>query len=88
MRDLAKQYDFEPFDGTRAQGFGGGRSEAERDIALDWGLTAETCGTAEFWRALFAEAGYTDAHHRAILQTDLEWSVVAGDDGATAGKGV
>ncbi|MEZ5665924.1 MAG: class I SAM-dependent methyltransferase [Alphaproteobacteria bacterium] len=56
------------------------RSAAERAVFLDWVLTAETHGTPEFWRDLFAQAGYTGDYHWTILDTDPAWSVT-GDAG-------
>ena len=63
------------------------RSEAERDVFLDWVLTAETHGTPEFWRALFAEAGYTGAYYWTILDADPEWSMREGAALMTAKTG-
>jgi SAM-dependent methyltransferase len=51
------------------------RNDAERDAFLDWVLTAETFGTPEMWRELFARAGYGGDYYWTILETDPEWTV-------------
>jgi SAM-dependent methyltransferase len=39
------------------------RTPEERDLFLDWVLTAHTHGYADEWRAIFAEAGYTGDYY-------------------------
>ena len=51
------------------------RSEDERDVFLDWVLTADTFGTPEMWRELFGRAGYTGDYYWTILEADPEWTV-------------
>jgi cyclopropane fatty-acyl-phospholipid synthase-like methyltransferase len=51
------------------------RNDEERDAFLDWVLTAETFGTPEMWRGLFAHAGYTGDYYWTILEVDPEWTV-------------
>lgn len=51
------------------------RNEEERDVFLDWVLTAETFGTPEMWVELFRKACYTGAYYWTILETDPEWTV-------------
>jgi len=46
------------------------RNEAERDIFMEWVLTAVTFLRPEEWRALFAEAGYTGSYYWTILDPD------------------
>ena len=48
------------------------RNEAEREIFMDWVLTAVTFLRPEEWRALFAEAGYTGSYYWTILDPDPE----------------
>jgi SAM-dependent methyltransferase len=50
------------------------RTEAERQIFLEWVLTAVTFLRPEGWRALFTEAGYTGDYHWTILEADPEWN--------------
>lgn len=45
------------------------RTEREKQLFLDWMLTAETHGTPEFWVDLFKHAGYTGAYY---------WTVISG----------
>lgn len=58
------------------------RDETERDIFLDWVLTAVTYGPPEFWREMFAEAGYTGDYYWTIITADPEWTVL--DQGTKA----
>ena len=46
------------------------RNDDEREIFLDWMLTAETFLKPEDWQALFESAGYTGHYFWTILQTD------------------
>jgi SAM-dependent methyltransferase len=41
--------------------------EAEKQLFLDWVLTAKTHGTPEFWRNLFKEAGYDWDYYWTVL---------------------
>jgi SAM-dependent methyltransferase len=50
------------------------RTEAERQIFLEWVLTAVTFLRPEGWRALFTEAGYTGDYYWTILEADPEWN--------------
>jgi SAM-dependent methyltransferase len=51
------------------------RNDDERDVFLDWVLTAETFGKPDMWRSLFARAGYTGDYYWTILEVDPEWTV-------------
>lgn len=53
------------------------RNDDERDIFLDWVLTADTFGKPEMWRELFQRAGYTGDYYWTILEVDPEWLVQA-----------
>lgn len=44
------------------------RNEAERDLFLDWVLTAVTFGTPQFWSDIFSEANYTGDYYWTILE--------------------
>lgn len=64
-------------------------TEAERQIFLDWVLTAVTFLTPDGWRALLAESGYTGDYSWTILDADRSWNdfgrageqpTVAGDE--------
>jgi SAM-dependent methyltransferase len=44
------------------------RTDEEREIFLNWVLTAKTHGTPDFWKALFAEAGYTGDYYWTITE--------------------
>ncbi len=46
------------------------RNEAEREIFLEWVLTAVTFLTPEAWQALLVEAGYTGDYSWTILEPD------------------
>ncbi len=48
------------------------RNPAEKQIFLDWVLTARTYGTPQFWVDLLREAGYTGDYYWTILETDPE----------------
>jgi SAM-dependent methyltransferase len=43
------------------------RTDEEREIFLNWVLTAKTHGTPDFWKALFAEAGYTGDYYYTFI---------------------
>ena len=51
------------------------RDEKERDLFLDWVLTAETFGKPESWLALFKQAGYTGDYFWTILDLDPVWTI-------------
>jgi SAM-dependent methyltransferase len=63
------------------------RTEAERQIFLDWVLTAVTFFTPERWRELLGEAGYTGDYSWTILDADPDWNDFgrAGERSAGAG---
>jgi ubiquinone/menaquinone biosynthesis C-methylase UbiE len=44
------------------------RDADEREVFLDWVLTAYTHDYPEGWRKLFAEAGYTGDYHWTFLK--------------------
>jgi SAM-dependent methyltransferase len=44
------------------------RTEAQRNLFLDWVLTAEFHGYPDEWRAVFAEAGYTGDYYWTIVE--------------------
>ena len=46
------------------------RNDDERDVFLDWVLTAETFGKPDMWRELFCSAGYTGDYYWTILEID------------------
>jgi SAM-dependent methyltransferase len=48
------------------------RNDAERDVFLDWMLTAETFGKPDMWRELFHSAGYTGDYYWTILEIDAD----------------
>jgi SAM-dependent methyltransferase len=48
------------------------RNDAERDVFLDWMLTAETFGKPDMWRNLFRDAGYTGDYYWTILEIDAD----------------
>ena len=52
------------------------RDEAEREVFRDWTLTALTYGPPDFWRALFAEAGYTGDYYWTIIEVDPAWTIL------------
>ena len=51
------------------------RDETERDLFLDWVLTAVTYGTLDFWRELFVQAKYSGDYYWTIIEHDPEWIV-------------
>src|SRR5262249_12772579 len=51
------------------------RNDDERDVFLDWVLTAETFGKPDMWHQLFDRAGYTGDYYWTILEVDPEWTV-------------
>ena len=48
------------------------RNDEERDVLLDWLLTADTFGTPEMWGDLFRRAGYTGDYYWTILEADAD----------------
>jgi len=58
------------------------RSEKELELFLDWVLTALTYGPPDFWRTMFAEAGYTGDYYWTIIEDDPEWVAREGQDQA------
>ncbi len=64
------------------------RNEAEREIFLEWVLTAVTFLTPEAWRALLVEAGYTGDYSWTILEADPDVNDFGrgGDRPAVAGE--
>jgi SAM-dependent methyltransferase len=48
------------------------RNDDEREVFLDWVLTADTFGKPEMWRALFERAGYTGDYYWTILEVDTD----------------
>ncbi|PWT86754.1 MAG: methyltransferase [Proteobacteria bacterium] len=48
------------------------RNDEERDIFLDWVLTADTYGKPDMWRELFARAGYTGDYYWTITEVGPE----------------
>jgi SAM-dependent methyltransferase len=48
------------------------RNDDEREVFLDWVLTAETYGKPDMWRALFERAGYTGDYYWTILEVDAD----------------
>ena len=46
------------------------RNEEERDIFLDWVLTADTFGNPEMWQGLFQRAGYSGDYYWTILEVE------------------
>jgi len=51
------------------------RNESERDLFLDWVLTAVTFGNLDFWREMFTKAGYTGDYFWTIIESDPDWVV-------------
>jgi SAM-dependent methyltransferase len=45
------------------------RTDEERDIFLDWVLTADTFGKPQMWRDLFNSANYTGDYYWTIIET-------------------
>jgi SAM-dependent methyltransferase len=63
------------------------RTEAERQVFLDWVLTALTFLTPDQWRALMANAGYTGDYSWTILEADPAWNDFSyADAGPGAGR--
>ena len=48
----------------------GYRNDSEKDLFLNWVLTAVTHGTLDFWRELFAKIGYKGDYYWTILEID------------------
>jgi ubiquinone/menaquinone biosynthesis C-methylase UbiE len=44
------------------------RTEAEREIFMDWMLTAKTFDTPEGWRKIFKECGFTGYYYWTIIE--------------------
>jgi SAM-dependent methyltransferase len=63
------------------------RTEAERQIFLDWVLTAVTVFTPERWRALLVDAGYTGDYSWTILDADPHWNDFGRAGERSAGTG-
>jgi SAM-dependent methyltransferase len=59
------------------------RNDEERDIFLDWVLTADTFGKPDMWRELFRRAGYTGDYYWTILDIDPDWTVRAASSNPT-----
>jgi hypothetical protein len=53
------------------------RNDDERDVFLDWVLTADTFGKPEMWRELFRRGGYSGDYYWTILDIDPNWTVRA-----------
>lgn len=51
------------------------RNEAERQVFIDWVLTALTHDTPQGWVKLLNEAGYTGDYYWTILDVDPQWSI-------------
>lgn len=51
------------------------RSEAEKQVFIDWVLTALTHDTPEGWVKVLEEAGYTGDYYWTILEVDPEWTI-------------
>ena len=54
----------------------GYRDESEKELFLNWVLTALTHGTLEFWRELFSSTGYQGDYFWTILEIDPEYLIV------------
>ncbi|PIR26677.1 MAG: methyltransferase [Deltaproteobacteria bacterium CG_4_10_14_0_2_um_filter_43_8] len=50
------------------------RTEREKEVFLDWVLTAKTHGTPEQWIQLLKEADYRGDYYWTILEVDPEWT--------------
>jgi hypothetical protein len=48
------------------------RNQAERELFMDWVLTAETFGMPDFWREIFSEANYSGDYFWTILEAEPE----------------
>lgn len=44
------------------------KTEVEKQLFLDWVLTAKTHGTPDFWRELFKNAGYSGDYYWTVLE--------------------
>jgi SAM-dependent methyltransferase len=51
------------------------RNDDERDVFLDWVLTADTFGKPDMWHDLFRHAGYSGDYYWTILDVDPAWTV-------------
>ncbi len=51
------------------------RNPAEKQLFIDWVLTALTHDTPDGWVSLLQEAGYTGDYYWTILELDPEWTV-------------
>lgn len=51
------------------------RNDDERDVFLDWVLTADTFGKPDMWRELFRRAGYSGDYYWTILDIDPGWTL-------------
>jgi SAM-dependent methyltransferase len=58
------------------------RNDDERDVFLDWVLTADTFGKPDMWRDLFQRAGYSGDYYWTILDVDPNWTVRAASSNA------
>jgi SAM-dependent methyltransferase len=58
------------------------RNDDERDVFLDWVLTADTFGKPDMWRDLFQHAGYSGDYYWTILDVDPNWTVRAASSNA------
>jgi len=52
------------------------RNEMERNLFLDWVLTAVTFGTPEFWREILDEAHYSGDYYWTILEIEPEYVIL------------
>ena len=48
------------------------KSEVDRQLFLDWVLTAKTHGTPQFWEELFKEANYQGDYYWTVLDTEVK----------------
>ncbi|MCE7530605.1 class I SAM-dependent methyltransferase [Polynucleobacter sp. IMCC 29146] len=48
------------------------KSEEDRQLFLDWVLTAKTHGTPQFWEELFKEANYQGDYYWTVLDTEVK----------------
>ncbi len=51
------------------------RNPAEKQVFIDWVLTAQTHDTPEGWVRLLRESGYTGDYYWTILELDPEWTI-------------
>lgn len=51
------------------------RDSAEKQLFLDWVLTARTYGTPQFWVELLHEAGFSGDYCWTILEADPQWTL-------------